>query len=155
MPCLSPIGGAVPPYFEKYLNPPEKKNVVCITLCDRVYFLGYIVNIQEHKIIHIDSLRWDQLKNTTTAKMVFENSKPPVESLSSERKQFYAYSCGVWLVDGMSSYLINLSETFDRYNAFDITYNLLEQNLLSEKLKACPHSFLLKIRWKKLPLWIS
>ena len=83
------------------------------------------------------------------------NSKPPFESLSSERKQFYAYSCGVWLVDGMSSYLINLSETFDRYNAFDITYNLLEQNLLSEKLKACPHSFLLKIRWKKLPLWIS
>ena len=61
--CLSPIDGAGLPYFEKYLKPPEKKNVVCIPLCNGVHFQGYIVNIKEQKIIHIDSLRWKQESN--------------------------------------------------------------------------------------------
>ena len=51
----------------------------------------------------------------------------------------------------MSSYLINLPEISDRHNAFDIVYNLLERNPIIKKLKACPHSFLMKIRRKKLP----
>ena len=62
-----------PPIFEKYLKPPEKKNVVCISLCDGVHFQGYI---KELKIIHIDSLRWDHRKNPTSlqiAKILFEN----------------------------------------------------------------------------------
>ena len=62
------------------------------------------------------------------AKILFENLKSTFESLSSERKQFYDYSCGVWLSAEMFSYLINLPEISDRYNAFNIAYNLLEQN---------------------------
>ena len=129
MSCLSPIDDVGLPYFEKYLKPPEKKNVVCISLCDGVHFQGYIVNIKELKIIHIDSLRRDHPKNPTSlhiAKILFENSKPTFESLFSERKQFDANSCGVWLVAGMPSYLINLPKIPDRYNAFDTVCNLLE-----------------------------
>ena len=66
MSCLFPINGVDFPYVEKYLKPPEKKNVTFIPLCDRVHFQGFIINIKEHKIIHIDSLRWDQPKNPTS-----------------------------------------------------------------------------------------
>ena len=139
MSCLSPIDGVGLPYFEKYLKPPEKKNVICIPLCDGVHFQGYIVNIKEHKIIHIDSLRWDQPENPASleiAKIVFKNSKPTSEFFFSERNQFDANSCGVWLVAGMSSHLLNLPETSDRYNAFDITYNSLEQNPVIQKVES-------------------
>ena len=128
MSYLSPIDGVGLPYFENYLKLPEKKNVICVPLCDGVHFQGYIVNIKEHKIIHIDSLPWDQPKNPTSlqiAKILLETSKPIFESLFSERKQFDANSCGIWLVAGMPSYLINLPEISHRYNAFDIAYNLL------------------------------
>ena len=100
--CLCTIDGVGLPVFEKYLKPPEKKNVICIPLCDGVHFQGYIVSIKEHKIILIESLRWDQPKNpssTQIAKILFENSQPTFESLFSERKQFDANSCvhGLWL----------------------------------------------------------
>ena len=62
MSCLSSINGVGLPYFKKYLKLPEKKNVICIPLCKGVHFQGYIVNIKEHKIIHIGSLRWDKPK---------------------------------------------------------------------------------------------
>ena len=62
MSCLSPIDGVGLPYFQKYINPPEKKNVICIRLFNGVHIQGYIVNIKEHKIIHIDSLRWANRK---------------------------------------------------------------------------------------------
>ena len=102
MSCLSPIDGVGLPYFEKYLKPPEKKNVICIPLCDGVHFQGYIVNIKEHKIIHIDSLHWDQPENPTSlqvAKILFENSKSTFESLCSEKKQLMltAVVYGLWL----------------------------------------------------------
>ena len=79
--CLSLIEDVDLPYFEKYLKPPEKKYIyiICIPLCDGIHFQGYIVNITEHKIIHIDSLRWKQPKNLTfiqIAKLLFQNSQP-------------------------------------------------------------------------------
>ena len=98
------IYGVRIPYFEKYLKSPEKKNVICISFRQGVYFQGYIPNIKERKTIYIDSLP----TSFQIAKMLFENSKPTFESLFSERKQFDANSGGVWLVIGMSSYLINL-----------------------------------------------
>ena len=109
--CCHPI------CLKNHSEPPSKKNLICIPLCNGVHFQVYIVNIKEHKIIHIDSLCWDQPKNPTSfqiAKMLFENSKPTFESLFSERKQFDANSCGVWFATGMSSYLINLPEISDR-----------------------------------------
>ena len=66
MSCLSPIDGVGLPYFEKYLKPPEKENVICIPLCDGVHFQGYIVKIKELKIIHIVPLRWGHPKNPTS-----------------------------------------------------------------------------------------
>ena len=83
--------------------------------------------------------------------MLFEDSQSTFESLSLKRKQSDANSYGIWLVAGMSSYLINLPEISDRHNTFDVAYNLLERNPIIKKLKACPHSFLIKIRRKKLP----
>ena len=114
---LFPIDDVCLLYSEKYLKPPEKKNVIYIPLCDGVHFQGYIVNIKEHKIIQISSLRWNQPENPTSfqiAKMLFKNSKQTFESLFSERKQFDANSCGVWFAAGMSLYLINLPEISDR-----------------------------------------
>ena len=55
--CLSQINDVGLLYFEKYLKCPEKKNLICILLCGKVNFQGYIVNIKEHKIIHFNSLR--------------------------------------------------------------------------------------------------
>ena len=52
MSCLSPIDGVGLPHFEKYLKPPEKKNVTCIPLCEGVHFQGYIVNIKEQNNPH-------------------------------------------------------------------------------------------------------
>ena len=84
MSWLSQIDGVGLSYFEKYLEPPEKKNVICRPLSGRVHFQGYIVNIKELEIIHIDSLRWDHPENPTflqIAKILFKNSNPTFESL--------------------------------------------------------------------------
>ena len=73
MSCLSPIDG-----------------VIFIPVCDGVHFQGYIVNIKEHKIIHIDSLCQNQPKNPTfiqIAKVLFQNSQPTFKSLFSEKKK--------------------------------------------------------------------
>ena len=153
MSYLSPIDGVGLPYFENYLKLPEKKNVICIPLCDGVHFQGYIVNIKEHKIIHIDSLPWDQPKNPTSlqiAKILLETSKPIFESLFSERKQFDANSCGIWLVAGMPSYLINLPEISRRYNAFDIAYNLLYLNPIIQKVESLSPQFSTADQMKKI-----
>ena len=158
MSCLSPIDGVGLPYFKKYSKPPEKKNVICIHLCDWVYFQDYIVNNKEHKVINIDSRCWDQTENPTSlqiAKILSENSKSTFESHFLERKQFDAYSCGLWLVVGMSSYLINLPEISDRYNAFNIANNLLEQNPSMQKFQSLSPQFSREDQMKKLPLQIS
>ena len=144
---LSPIDCVGLPYFEKCLKPPEKRNVICIALCNGVHFQGNIVNIKELKIIHIHSLRWDHPKNPVSlqiAKILFENSNPTFESFFSKRKSFDANSCGVRLAAGISSYLINLPEISDRYNALDIAYNLLKRNPIMHKVESLPPQ--LKIR---------
>ena len=84
MSCLSSIDDVSLPCFEKYLNPSQKKNIICIPLYDEIHFQGYTVNNKEHKITQIDSLLWDHSKNATSlqiAKILLENSKPIFESL--------------------------------------------------------------------------
>ena len=73
MSCLSQIDGVGLSYFQKYLKPLEKKN--CIRHLFGVRFQGYIVNIKEHKIIHIDSLHRDQPNNPTN---LYSNCKNTV-----------------------------------------------------------------------------
>ena len=138
--CCHPI------CLKNHFEPPSKKNVIFIPLCNGVHFQVYIVNIKEHKLIHIDSLCWDQPKNPTSfqiAKMLFKNSKPTFEFLFSERKQFDANSCGVWLVTEMSLHLKNIPGISDIYNVFDIAYNLLERNPIIQKVESLSQ---LKIR---------
>ena len=103
MSCLSPIDGVGLPYSEKYLKPPEKKKLICIPLCDGVHFQGYIVNIEELKIIHIDLLRWDHPEYPTSlqiAKILFENSNPTFESLfwRENNLMLTVVVYGLWLV---------------------------------------------------------
>ena len=66
------------------------------------------------------------------------------------RKQFDANSCGVWFVAGMSSYLINLPEISDRYNAFDIAYNLLERSPIIRKVESLSPQFSREDQMKKV-----
>ena len=132
MSCLSPIDGVGLLYSEKYLKPPEKKNLICIPLFDEVRFQGHIVNIKEHKIIHIGT------SPGLTEKSNY--SQPICESFFSEREQFDPNSCGVWLVAGMFSHFINFPEISDR-NFFDITYNLLERNPVIQKVESLSPQF--------------
>ena len=81
------------------------------------------------------------IKSNQNAKMLFKNSQPTFESLFPERKQFDASSCGAWLVAGMSSCLINLPEISDRYNAFNIAYNLLGRNPIIRKVESLSPEF--------------
>ena len=69
MSWLPPIDDVGLSNYQKYLKPPEKKNVICIPLIDRDHFQGYTISIKEHKIIHIDSLRWDQPKIQSLLKL--------------------------------------------------------------------------------------
>ena len=56
----------------------------------------------------------------------------------------------MWLVAGMSSYLINLPEISDRYNAFDIAYNLLERNRIIQKVESLSPQFSTEDQMKKI-----
>ena len=58
--------------------------------------------------------------------------------------------CGVWLVTGMFSYLINLPKILDRYNAFDITYNLVERNPIIQKVESLFTQFSTEDQMKKI-----
>ena len=87
--------------------------------------------------------------------MLFENSQPTFKTLSSEKKQFDANSCSVWLAAGMSLYFINLPEISERYSAFDMAYNLLEWNPIIQKVESLAPQFCSENQMKRLPLGIS
>ena len=83
-------------------------------------------------------------------KYCFKIQIQPLNPFFSERKQFDANSCGVWLVAGMSLYLINLPEISDRCNAFDIAYNLLERNPIIQKVESLSPQFSTEDQMKKI-----
>ena len=83
--------------------------------------------------------------------MLFENLQPTFDFLFWKKtKQFDANSCGVWLVAAMSSYLINLPEISDRYNAFEIAYNFLERNPIIQKVESLYTQFPTEDHTKKI-----
>ena len=85
---------------------------------------------------------------------LFHGTYQQFVSLFSERKQFDANSCDVWLAEGMSLYLINPPEILDRHNAFDIACSLLAQNFIIQKVENLSPQFSTEDQMKKLPLRI-
>ena len=86
----------------------------------RLHFQGYIVNIKELTIIHINSICWGHPKNPRSLQI------PNV------------------------FVLINLPEFSDRYNAFDIAYNLLERNPIMQKVESLSPQFSTEDQMKKI-----
>ena len=104
--CLSPVNNVNLPYFANYIDSSSiiDKEFLCIPLCDGVHFRGYVVNMREQKIIHIDSLGFKSARNPTSnliAKILFEDgiceTFASFESFFQTRRQFDSNSCGVWL----------------------------------------------------------
>ena len=128
--CMSPVDRIGLPYFENYVKPNDGKQLLCIRLCDGVHFQGYIVDINCYKIIHIDSLSSKNSNNCTSQKIaqsLFESeTNVQYESLFPTRRQFHSNSCGVWLVAGIASSVLNLPIPSQKQEAFEIAYSLVE-----------------------------
>ena len=69
--CLSPVDKIGLPYYLKYLKQPLSvdKDYLCIPLCDGIHFQGYVINIKERKVVHVDSLR-PNASDDPTAQMI-------------------------------------------------------------------------------------
>ena len=113
LPCYAPIRNIDMPYFEDYLNNKVLSsdiNLVCLPLCDGAHFQGYIVNKLTQTIVHVDSIKPNAARNPTSvkiAKKFFESEEfVTFKSLYSERVQFDSNTCGIWLIAGMSSYIL-------------------------------------------------
>ena len=126
---MSPAQRVGLPYFEDYLKPDSDSRIFCIPLCDGIHFQGYIVDIDQNKIIHVDSLSTNNPNNQTSLKIAnvfFKSNSVQYESLFITRRQFDSNSCGVWLVSGVASLVLNLPIPSTKQEAFEIAYSLIE-----------------------------
>ena len=144
---MSPVERVGLPYFKNYLNPNLLKNndFLCIPVCDGIHFQGYVVNSKEKRIIPFYSLRPNYSKNPTSeeiATILFGKVDVLYGSYFTERKQFEANSCGVWLTAAITSFTLQLPVVTDRNHAFDIYYSLLEcetpPNYVKDEIPATP-----------------
>ena len=128
--CMSPVDRVGLPYFENYGKPNDGKQLLCILLCDGVHFQGYIVDINRYKVIHIDLLSSNNSNNGTSQKiaqnLLESETNIQYESLFPTRRQFDSNSCGVWLVAGIASSVLNLPIPSQKQEAFEIAYSLVE-----------------------------
>ena len=67
--------------------------------------------------------------------MLFGKVDVLYESYFTERKQFDANSCGIWLTAAITSFILQLPVVTDRNHAFDISYSLLEHEAPSNYVK--------------------
>ena len=131
---MSLIDGVGLPFFKKYLKKSqiENKNFLCIPLCDGVHFQGYVADVCNKTIVHVDSLRNNNSKNATSkaiATTLFDDENINFKSYFKRRVQFDSNSCGVWLVAGIASYVHALPLPSGLDDAFDIAYSLLERKV--------------------------
>ena len=65
---MSPIDDVGLPFFKKYLkiSQIEYKNFLWIPLYDGVHFQGYVADVCNKTIVHVDSLRNNNSKNATS-----------------------------------------------------------------------------------------
>ena len=126
--CMSPIDLTGLPFFLNYLKRPEKQSVCVIPLCDGAHFQGYVADIKNKTIIHVDSLSNRPPENSTSLKIaniLFDVEHIKYSSLFESRRQFDSSSCGTWLSAGIASYILNLPLPTKRSEAFEIAYGLL------------------------------
>ena len=129
---MSPIGGIGLPFFKKYHQKSqiENKNFLCIPLCYDVHFSGYVVDVCNKTIVHVDSLWNNNNKNTTSTAIaitLFDDENINFKSYLKRRVQFDSNSCGVWFVAGIASYVNALPLSSGLDDAFDIAYNSVER----------------------------
>ena len=107
----------------------ENKNFLCIPLCDGVRFQDYVADVCNKTAVHVNSLRNNNRKNATskaiTTTFLMTRTSTPNHILN--RVQFDSYSCGVWLVARIASYIHSLPLPSRPDDAFDNAYSLLEQ----------------------------
>ena len=103
---------------------------LCIPLCDGVHFQGYVVDVCNKIIVHIDSIRNNSSKNATskaTEATLFDDANINFKFYFIWRIQFDSNICGVWLVAGIIPYVHALPLLLRLDDAFDIAYNSLER----------------------------
>ena len=88
--CLSSVEKIGLPYYVKYLKPSllVGKDYLCIPLCDGIHFQGYVINMKERKVVHVDSLRPNASDNPTAqmiAKILFDGDNVSFESAFKQR----------------------------------------------------------------------
>ena len=108
--CVSPIDGIGLPFLKKYLRKSQIKNKTfsCISVCDSVYFQGYVLDVSNKTIVHVDSLRNNNRKNATpaaTATTLLDDENINFKFYFKQRVRFESNSFGIWLVAGIASYI--------------------------------------------------
>ena len=115
---------------------------IVIPLCNSSHFHGYIVDLVDKKIIHVDS---KYLRITATKRSVIDYLKEKyfpdesdditVESWYKEQYQFDSHTCGAWLILGMVGYILGVEAalpTFHMSTAFALVMVLIKENSPSE-----------------------
>ena len=106
------------------------KDYLYILSCDGIHFQGYVINIKERNVVHVDSLRPNASDNPTAqmiAKILFDSDNVSFESAFKQHVQFDCNSCRVWMVSEMASYVLGLPEVTRRDYSFDICESLVER----------------------------
>ena len=119
------------PFFKKDVKKSqiENKNFLCISLCDAVHFQGYVVDVCNKTIVHVDSLRNNNSKNATSkaiATTLFDDENINFKSYFKRTVQFDSNNCGVWLVVGIAPYVHALPLPSGLDDTFVIAYSSLE-----------------------------
>ena len=86
--------------------------------------------MKKKQIVHIDSLTVQNSANATSRKIAnifFGKKDVKSKWLFSTRKQFDSNSCGMWLVSGIYTSVLNLSDLNDRSSAFDACCNFFDK----------------------------
>ena len=130
--CLSTVDKIGLPYYVKYLKPSllVDKDYLYIPLCNGVHFQGYVINIKERKVVHVDCLRPNASDNPTAqmiAKILFDGDNVSFESAFKQPVQSKSNSCGVWMFSEMAYYVLGLLEVTRRDYSFDICESLVER----------------------------
>ena len=95
-----------------------------------MHFQGYVVDVCNKTIVHIDSLRNNNSKNATStliATILFDHENINFKSYFKQRVQFESDSFGVWLVAVTFSYVHALPLPSGLDDAFDIANSSLER----------------------------